>query len=387
MTDFLHQLRGSIGRLPESGIVELVNYGRDHEGLIPLWAGESDFPTPDHIMDAAVASMRAGETTYTYQRGIPELRQALADYHSRVYGQSFEMDRFYVTGSGMQAIQIAVQCIVGEGDEVIVPSPGWPNAPAAIEIAGGRPVSVPLRCDEGRWTFDLEAIAAAITPKTRAIFINSPANPTGAVLSREDLLVLRDLSRQHGVWICADEVYGRFFFEGGVAPSTLEVFEPDDLLLVLNTFSKNWAMTGWRVGWIVAPRELGQVMENMVQYSTSGVPIFSQRACVVALNEGETFLGHQIDLARRARDLIVDGLQQSNRTIVAPPEGSFYLFFGLEGEQDSRALALRLVDEANVGLAPGSAFGPGGEGFLRLCFAGSIERLEQAVERLIPALK
>jgi len=256
-----------------------------------------------------------------------------------------------------------------------------------VTIAGGTNIPVAVICDEGKWSYDLDAIEAAITEKTKAIIVNSPANPTGAVLSREELIRLRDLSRQHGIWILSDEVYGRFFFAAGTAPSALDVFDADDLLLVVNAFSKNWAMTGWRVGWIVAPVELGQVLENMVQYSTSGVPIFSQRACVVALDEGEAFLNFQIDLATQARELLVSGLRESNRTIVARPEGAFYLFFGVEGELDSRVLAKRLVDEANVGLAPGSAFGADGEGYLRLCFAGSLERLEQAIERLIPALK
>jgi aspartate/methionine/tyrosine aminotransferase len=386
VTDLTAYLREEIRLLPESGIVEAVNYGRDREGLIPLWAGESDHVTPQVVSQAAFRSIEAGETTYTYQRGIPELREALAVYHERLYQRAFSSEEFFVTGSGMQAIQISVQAIVSAGDEVVVPTPGWPNMYAATEVSGGRCVYVPLTCDEGVWAYDVEQMIAACTDRTRAIFINSPSNPSGSVLTREDLVRLRDFSRERGIWIISDEVYGRFFYEGDLAPSCLEVFEPEDRLIVVNTFSKNWAMTGWRVGWIVASPALGQVIENLIQYATSGVPIFSQRACIAALEEGEGFLLGQVETARKARDLICEGLSTSNRTIVAPPAGAFYLFFGVEGETDSRALAMRLIDEANVGLAPGSAFGPAGEGYLRLCFAGTLERLEEAVARLVPAL-
>lgn len=378
-------LREPIRLLPESGIVEAVNYGRDREGLIPLWAGEGDEPTPRFICDAAERSLHAGETFYTYQRGIPELREALARYHSRLYSRNFEMEEFFVTGSGMQAMQVAVQAVVGAGDDVIVPTPGWPNIYGAAQVAGARCIYVPLKNVEGKWIDDVDAIIGAWTPKTRAIFVNSPGNPSGVVASREDLIRLRDFARDKGLWIIADEVYGRFYYDGGVAPSFLDICTPEDQLIVVNTFSKNWAMTGWRVGWIVAPPALGQVMENLVQYSTSGVPIFSQRACVVALEEGEEFLLAQVARAHQARDMVCAGLSACERVVLAPPDGAFYLFFGIEGETDSRALALKLIDEANVGLAPGSAFGPAGEGYLRLCFAGSHERLEEAVTRLVQA--
>jgi len=379
-------LREPIRLLPESGIVEAVNYGRDREGLIPLWAGEGDEPTPRFICDAAERSIKEGETFYTYQRGIPELREALARYHTRHYGRRFEMEEFFVTGSGMQAMQIAVQSVVGAGDEVIVPTPGWPNIYGAAQVAGAECIYVPFDNEAGKWVCNVDRIIAAWTPRTRAVFVNSPGNPTGSVVPREDLIRIRDFARDKGLWIIADEVYGRFFYPQGVAPSFLDICTPDDQLIVVNTFSKNWAMTGWRVGWIVAPPVLGQVMENLVQYSTSGVPIFSQRACVAALDDGEDFLQAQVTRAHEARDMVCAGLSGCERAVVAPPEGAFYLFFGVEGETDSRTLALKLIDEANVGLAPGSAFGPAGEGYLRLCFAGSHERLEEAVARLVEAL-
>ena len=386
MIDMLDAIRNDIATLPESGIVEVVNYGRGKEGLIPLWAGEGDLPTPDLISAAAKKSLDEGETFYTYQRGIPELREALANYHQRIYGGERSDENFYVTGSGMQAIMSAVQCVVGAGDEVLALTPAWPNIFGAVQVAGAKTIAVPMQFGESGWGVDLDALFAKRTTKTRALFINSPGNPTGVTLSREQLVAIRDFARKHDLWIIADEVYGRFCFDGAAAPSFLEIMEPEEKLLVVNTFSKNWAMTGWRIGWIVAPQSLGGVMENLVQYNTSGVPVFSQRAAVAALEEGEDFLAMQVDQVRGVRDLVCNEMATWSRVRSAPPQGAFYLFFAVDGERDSRSLALRLIDEANVGLAPGGAFGPGGEGCLRLCLAGSPARFGQALERLQPVL-
>jgi len=272
-----------MGTLPGSGIVEVVNYGRGKEGLFPLWAGEGDLPTPDFISAAAKQSLEEGETFYTCQRGFPELRSALAAYHERLYGAGRSEENFYVTGSGMQAIMSAVQCVVGAGDEVLALTPAWPNIFGAVQVAGATTVAVPMQFGEAGWSADLDTLFAKRTDRTRALFINSPGNPTGITLTRDQLVAIRDFARQHDLWIIADEVYGRFCFDQKVAPSFLEIMESEEKLLVVNTFSKNWAMTGWRIGWIVAPQSLGAVMENLVQYNTSGVPVFSQRAAVVAL--------------------------------------------------------------------------------------------------------
>lgn len=386
MPDILDRIRHDIATLPESGIVEVVNYGRGREGLIPLWAGEGDLPTPDFISQAAKRSLDDGETFYTYQRGVPELREALAIYHDRIYGAGRSDENFYVTGSGMQAIMSAVQCVVGAGDEVLVLTPGWPNIFGAVQVAGARTVAAPMSFGESGWQVDLDVLFDRRTDRTRALFVNSPGNPTGVTLSREDLVAIRDFARQHDLWIIADEVYGRFYFDGQVAPSFLEIMEPEEKLLVVNTFSKNWAMTGWRIGWIIAPQSLGQVMENLVQYNTSGVPVFLQRGATVALEEGEEFLAMQLDQVRRVRSLVCEEMAGWSRVKVAPPRGAFYLFFPVDGENDSRSVALRLIDECNVGLAPGGAFGPGGEGCLRLCLAGAPARFEQALARLHPVL-
>jgi aspartate/methionine/tyrosine aminotransferase len=368
---------------PESGIVEVFNYGRTRKGLIPLWAGEGDLPTPSFISDAAAKSLQDGETFYTYQRGIPEIRDALARYHERVYGRPFSPERFFVTGSGMQAIQIAVRIAAGAGEEIVVPTPTWPNITAAIGIAGAVPVAVPMRFGNAGWTLDLERLFDAVGGKTRAIFLNSPSNPSGWTATRDELAAILAFARQRGLWIVADEVYHRFFYAGARSPSFYDLADAEDHVLFVNTFSKNWAMTGWRIGWLAAPASVGQTIENLLQYSTSGVAAFMQRAGVVALDEGEDFIALQVERARQSRDIVCSGLAATGRVRFAEPEGAFYLFFAVDGETDTRRLGLRLVDEANIGVAPGDAFGEAGKGFLRLCFARSPEQIAEATGRLV----
>jgi aspartate/methionine/tyrosine aminotransferase len=365
---------------PESGIVEIMNYGRERQGLIPLWAGEGDLPTPRFIVDAATRSLAAGETFYTWQRGIPPLRQALADYHARLYGRLFSADQFFITGSGMQAIQLALAMTTAAGDEVIIPSPSWPNAAGAARVLGASPVYLPMSFGGQGWIFDVDQLARVVSPRSRAVFLVSPSNPTGWTATQEDLSALLTFTRRHGLWVIADETYARFWYGAGErAPSFLDLMDAEDRIVFVNTFSKNWAMTGWRIGWLMVHPSLGQVVENLIQYSTSGVATFMQRASVAAIERGEPFIAHQIARARRGRDIMVSGLTAIGRCRFAIPNGAFYLFFAVEGESDTRRLARHLVDEAAVGVAPGAAFGPGGEGFVRLCFARNGEQLERAV--------
>jgi len=379
----LDSLRGEARAAPESGIVEVMNYGRLREGMIPLWAGEGDIETPPFIVEAATRSLAAGETFYTWQRGIPELREALARYHAAVFGRPFDADRFFVTQSGMHAVQLCVRMVAGVGDEVIVPTPAWPNFAAAIGVGGARPVMVPKRYGDDGWQLDRQRLADAVTPRTRAIFLNSPSNPTGWVATEDDLRFVLDLARRSGIWIIADETYARFVYEGARSPSFRDIRSEDDRILFVDTFSKNWAMTGWRLGWIEAPPALGQVIENLVQYSTSGIAAFLQRAGIAALDKGEGFIAHQIARARRGRDIVCEALASTGRVRFAPVRGAFYLFFSVDGKTDVRSLGLEIVDAANVGLAPGTAFGAGGEGFLRLCFLRSPGQLEEASDRIV----
>jgi aspartate/methionine/tyrosine aminotransferase len=382
--DWLAAIHPPTREVSESGIVEVFNYGRNRPGLIPLWVGEGDLTTPDFIAAAARRSLAEGETFYTYQRGIPELREAIAGYMTRVYGPQrgvpFEPERFFVTVGGMHALQIAMRLIAGPGDEIIVPSPAWPNFEGAISVAGARCVNVPMAVDD-RWSLDLDRLEKAITPATRGLVVNSPGNPTGFTATYEELIAIRDLSRRHGLWIVADEIYGRLVYKGARAPSFHDVMSRDDRILFLQTLSKNWAMTGWRIGWLEAPPALGPVIENLVQYTTSGVPVFVQRAAVAAIESGETFIAEQIARMRKSRDIICEGLAATGRVRFAMPEAAFYLFCAIDGEEDTRRLAMRLVDEAGLGVAPGSAFGAGGEAYIRLCFARSPDQVAEATRR------
>ena len=378
----IQNLRAEARAAPESGIVAVVNHGRLRDGLIPLWAGEGDLPTPAFISDAAARGLAAGETFYTWQKGIPELRQALSRYYDRHFGKTFAADEFIVTASGMHAIQVAITAVAGSGDEVAYLSPAWPNFAAAAGVAGAVPVAVTLDQSGNGWSCDVDKIAAAITPRTKALFVNTPSNPTGWTADRETLQAILDLAREKGIWIIADEIYALFHYSHGRAPSFLDIATAEDRILFVNSFSKNWAMTGWRVGWIKTHPALQQVFENLIQYSTSGVAQFMQRGAVAALDEGDAFIAEQVERARAARDLVCGILGATGKARFTVPQGAFYLFFTVDGITDSRTAAFDIVDQANVGLAPGTAFGPGGEAFLRLCFHRRLDQLEEAAHRL-----
>ncbi len=378
----LDDIRSEARLAPDSGISSIIDYGRGRPGLIPMWAGEGDQATPDFITAAAIAGLQAGETFYTWQRGMPDLRRALANYHGRHFGHLATPEEFLVTGSGMHAIQLALHATAGAGDEAVYLSPAWPNFSAAAGVMGTTPVPVELTFSERGWALDVERLAAAMTPKTRVLFINSPSNPTGWTADRETLAAILALARKHGLWIIADEIYALFNYTGDRAASFLDVMEPEDRIIFVNSFSKNWAMTGWRIGWLRVHPSLQQMFENLIQYSNSGVPQFLQRGALAALDHGDEFIAKQVESAAAARDMVCRILGATNRVKLSPPAGAFYLFFAVDGLPDARAAAAEIVDKANVGLAPGTAFGVGGDGYLRLCFHRRLDQVEEAAERL-----
>jgi len=389
----LAAVRAEARAAPPSGIVEVFHYGRNRDGIIPLWVGEGDVATPPFIHEAATRSFTAGETFYTNQRGLPELREAIARYLSRIYLANrsltglYAPERFSVTAGGMHAVQIALRLAAGAGDEAIVITPAWPNFRGALMVSGANVIEVPLLFSGagalGAWRLDLARVAGAITPRTRAIIVNSPGNPTGWTASREELVAILDIARRHGLWIIADEIYARFFYSGARAPSFRDLIDEDDRVMFVQTFSKNWAMTGWRIGWLEAPASIGPIVENLVQYSTSGVPVPMQRAAIAALEQGEEFVATQVARARENRDLLCEALGQTQRARFAVPDGAFYFFCSFDTPFDTRTLAFHLVDEAKVGVAPGTAFGSGGERFIRLCFARRREDMLEAAQRLL----
>ena len=384
----LGDLPSRIRDLAQNQIAEIADLAREDPAVIKLWIGEGDLPTPPFVVEAAAEAMRAGQTRYTYALGLPRLRQALSDYHRRHWGAEVPAGRFTVTSGGMNAIMQGLQAVLSPGEEVIYPAPHWPNLAATVQVLGGVPVPVALqRTESGGFHLDLAAIAAAITPRSRVIAINSPSNPTGWVMGREQMMALRDLARARGLWILSDEVYNHFTYGNAIAPSFLEICDGSDRLLVSNTFSKNWAMTGWRAGWLVFPEGLAPVFDNLGQYNTTSIPTFIQHACIAALEQGDDFIGEMVARCRESRRIFSEGLAAIPGVRVQAPEGSFYLMFSVDGETDSRALAVRILRQAKVGLAPGTAFGEDPDGKLRLCFAVSPALAREAMARLDAMLR
>lgn len=375
---------------PETGIMSAVNHGQGRSDIIPVWSGEGNVPTPEMFCRAAIDSLLGGETFYTWQCGIPPLREALARYHTRHYGRTFDPQNFFVTVGGVQAMQTIIQLVAGKDDEIVLPTPAWPNYAGSIRLAGAKTVEVALDFANGRWHLDPEKLFAAITPRTKAIALNSPSNPVGWTASLDDLKAIRDECRKRGLWIIGDEVYARFYYgraDETRAPSFLDICDTEEQLLLANTFSKNWAMTGWRIGWLQAPKALGPAIERIIQLYTSGVAAFLQQGCVAALDKGEDFVAQQVAKARANRDLVAASLREHPQIRFELPKGAFYMFFAIEGMKDSLATTLRIIDEAKVGFAPGGTFGPGGEGFLRMCYLRDPAKLEEALGRFGKWLK
>lgn len=367
--------------LPTSRIGDVASIGRGDRDVIPLWFGESDLKTPDFICDAASAAMHAGHTFYTWQRGIPELRQALADYTNRLYRGRCSADHITVTGSGMQAILLSCQTIVEPGDNVVVVSPVWPNIVAAIRVMGGEAHEVSLRLDEGKWHLDLDALNDAIDERTRAIFVNSPGNPTGWTMENDQHAAILEIARRRNIWIIADEVYARIVYDRPVAPSFLHVATDGDPLIVVQSFSKPWAMTGWRLGWVTSSDAFGEQLAKLIQFNLSGSPAFLQFGALAAIEKGEGFVAQMVDRCRAGREMVFQRLAANRRIRVARADAAFYAFLAVDGMTDSLAFASKMVRDAKLGMAPGVAFGRGGEGHLRLCFASAPERLNQALDR------
>jgi len=385
--DLSAALSARIRGIGTSQIGLVADRGRDDPEVVKLWIGEGDLPTPPFIVEAAHRAMLNGHTRYTTSLGLPALRAALGAYHARHWGVEIPPDRFGVTAGGMNAIMQAAQVLLEPGDEMIIPSPAWPNLGEAVRIAGGVPVTVPYRrLPDGRFALPLADIAAAITPRTRVIMVNSPSNPTGWTMPLAEMTALRDLARDRGLWILSDEVYAHFTYGNRIAPSFLQICTEDDRLIVTNTFSKNWAMTGWRAGWVIYPRGLASTFAKLGQYSTTSIPTFVQHACIAALEEGDGFIRTMVERCAEARAILVDGLSRLPGVTVAPPDGAFYLMARMGGDEPSLDLALRLLREAKVGVAPGTAFGPEGEGLVRMCFAISPDLAREAVRRLTGVL-
>ncbi|HIM45806.1 MAG TPA: aminotransferase class I/II-fold pyridoxal phosphate-dependent enzyme [Alphaproteobacteria bacterium] len=376
------EINTNVAQLAESQIRQIMELGHRMEGVIPLWFGEGDEPTPDFIKQAAVQALAEDKTFYVPNSGVPELRQAIAEYMTTLYGRPVEMDRITATTSGMHGIMLAYQTILDPGDTVVIVGPIWPNAVHAAEVLSARVRVAALREVDGKWTIDLDALFDALNG-AKALFINSPNNPTGWMAERAELEAIFAFCRDHGIWMVCDDVYARLVYDGRtLAPSVAQMAEPDDRVIVINSFSKNWNMTGWRLGWITAPPDLLQTLAKLTEYNIAGPPTFVQHAGIVALRDGEAHVAQSRAAFEERRDLVFRRLSSLNRIGMAKPKGAFYAFFSVEGEANSLAFAKRILHDAGVGLAPGTAFGDVGEGYLRLCFAVRPALLNQAMDRL-----
>ena len=374
--------------LGETGIAEVAMSVFGDPDIVPLWFGEGDLVTPDFVRNAAAKGLQAGETFYTWQRGIPELRAALSAYTERLYGIKCPVDRISVTTGGMQAILLSCQLLLDPGDNIVIVSPIWPNITSAARLVRGEPKYVALdRQRDGSFKLDVQKVFDAVDSRTRAIFVNSPGNPTGWTMTSDEQRAILDFARKRGIWVMADEVYARLIYTRPVAPSFLEQAGPDDPLIVLNSFSKPWAMTGWRIGWLTHPPALGEQIAKLVQINTSGVPAFLQRGAIAALHKGDAFIEQMVERCRAGRELVFQRLSAQPRVSIARPEAAFYNFFSVEGVTDTMSFCKKLAKEYKVGLAPGEAFAAGGQGNIRLCFASGADVLSRGLDRIEAAIK
>ncbi len=389
-------MRQAVLNLEESMIRQVANAGMGRSDVLKFWFGESDEVTPQFIRDAASASLQQGETFYAQNLGLPELREAIAGYANglRMAGAVvIDANRIAVTSGGVNALMLAVQALVSSGDDVVVVTPVWPNLTAQPAIMGSRVRSVSLKPVAGAWQLDMAELLAAVTAKTKLLILNAPNNPTGWTLSRDEQQTLLAHCRKTGTWILADEVYERLYFEptsNGCAPSFLDIAQPDDHLVVVNSFSKSFLMTGWRLGWLVMPPAMTAQIGKLIEFNTSSAPVFIQRAGLVAIERTLDVTPGVVAHLKTCRNTLIPMLQALPGVQVAPAKGGMYAFFRLKDQArfgDSLAVAKSLVLDAGLGLAPGNAFmvNPGADarGWLRWCFASQdLNRLGQGVQRL-----
>jgi aspartate aminotransferase len=371
-------------RFSHSLIRAVANTAMGRQDVLAFWFGESDQATPSFIREAAIASLRDGETFYSENLGRFYLRQAIATYLTDLHHLPITTDRIAVTSSGVSALMLASQLLVAPGDRVVAVTPLWPNAVEIPKVVHGRVTSISLEVKDGRWTLPLDKLLHALTPGTRMLVLNSPNNPTGWTIQRAEQIAVLEHCRRHGIWIIADDVYERLVYadEMRSAPSFLTLTDEHERLIVINSFSKAWSMTGWRLGWMVAPPAILPDLGSLLEYNTSCVSEFTQRAGAAAMHQGEPYVSKQRAELAGTKAKLSAALKHLPGLEVPRADGAMYLFLRVAGEDDSVRLAKRLIEEAGLGLAPGRAFGPEGEGWLRWCYAADSKKIESGIERL-----
>lgn len=380
-------MRPAIAQLPGSLIREVANATLGRPDVLAFWFGESDEVTPAPVREAAEQSLRDGETFYAHNLGLPALREAIAGYVAGLH-PAVDVGRIAVTSSGVTALMLAMQMLVGPGDEVVAVTPVWPNLTAQPQILGARVTRLPLQARDGAWALDLDRLRAAVGPGTRVLLVNAPNNPTGWTLTRAEIEAILAHCRATGTWIVSDEVYERLYYgDAPAAPSFLDAAGPGDRVVAVQSFSKSFLMTGWRLGWMVVPEGHTDALGKLIEFNSSCAPVFVQRGAITALQGAAGSVAPLQQHLKGCRDRLVAGLRALPGIDVASPPGGMYAFFRVDGAGDSLALAKRLVTEVGLGLAPGAAFGPEGEGWLRWCFASrDPARLDEGLRRLARGL-
>jgi aspartate/methionine/tyrosine aminotransferase len=388
----MSRVAASVENVPHSRIRELAEIAMGMDGVLRLYFGESNLPTPDYIKQAAIRAMHDGFTFYTENAGLPSLRRAIAENYSRLHGVELDpAGEIVITASGVQALNVGIRCTLDPGDEALVLTPAWPNGTSCAMMANAivRQIAHPLCGD--RYVVDFDALERAVTPRTRMLLYTSPSNPLGWVATEAEQRALLEFARRHDLWLIADEVYDRLYYAGGdlgePVPSILRMATRDDSVMVVHSFSKTYCMTGWRVGWLIARRDAAAKATQLNEFIISHAPSFAQKAGETALAEGEPELRTMLARLKENRDLCLDALRGLPGVTVPKPDGAFYLFPRIDGLTDSFGFCRRLLEETRVGLAPGVAFGEGGEGSIRICYAAERSILEPAMERLTRFLR
>ena len=385
-------LAHSVENVPHSRIRELAEVAMSMDGVLRLYFGESNLPTPDYIKQAATKALADGYTFYTENAGLPSLRRAIAHHYQNFHGVELDPEReIVITASGVQALNVSLRCMLDPGDEALVLTPAWPNGSSIIAMANAVARQIPHPLCGDRYRVDFDALEAAANARTRLLLYTSPSNPLGWVATEAEQQRLLDFCRARGLWLLADEVYDRLYYSGAQlgepVPSILRKATRDDAVAVVHSFSKSYCMTGWRVGWLIARRDLGLKATQLNEFIISHAPTFAQKAGETALECGEGELARMIERLKANRDLCLAALRQMPGVTVPEPDGAFYLFPKIDGLTDSFEFCRRLLMETKVGLAPGVAFGAGGEGSVRICYAADRSILEPAMERLAKFLR